>query len=52
MADGIDAAIYAVQPTRFSPPLHRMAPISERVQLPHGDHAVLPRREVGETCVI
>lgn len=52
MADSVNAAVAAMKAARVRSPLHRMAPIPKGVQLRHGDHAVLPRGELGQTCVI
>ena len=51
MADGVDALMCPVQTTRLHPLRNRLAAQAQNDQLMKGDHSMLPRCEIGESCI-
>lgn len=51
MADGVDAAVEAVQPTVLHAPGDRALAEAEIHELPPADDPVLPRRHLGEPAI-
>jgi hypothetical protein len=51
MADGIDAAMRAVQPACAHPLRNRLAAQAQNDELMKGDHSMLPRGELGESGI-